>query len=334
MALSGVKEADAADLKLHDTIPGGVVVPEEFTCPISKKIMKDPVIVPSTGVTYDRDSIQKWIEDGNATCPQTGKRIQSLAMLIQDNVRKDMISSWFENPSLNNEFQQADFQATMEINLTAETLEGQRELFERLRRLTKENHAFRKHFVESAAVHVPTLFNGLCLAIAASRKGIFLDDLRESLIATLTNIAIRSDNIKRLVANKPHRIGIIAEAMDVRGDIRFRTVAASAIKTLSTLDLFKEKVLEAHMGLSGSLLGGVMVYLKGMLEVCDVLAVEEAVGAIIILCSVPGNMKHALNCGTIGVIMDNIKYKVFPGYMLQVLAMFSTDKIVIEEIVR
>ncbi|XP_042065333.1 U-box domain-containing protein 8-like [Salvia splendens] len=171
--------------------------------------------------TYDRDSIQKWIEDGNATCPQTGKRIQSLAMLIQDNVRKDMISSWFENPSLNNEFQQADFQATMEINLTAETLEGQRELFERLRRLTKENHAFRKHFVESAAVHVPTLFNGLCLAIAASRNSIFLDDLRESLIATLTNTAMSRGWL---------------QTMDVWDDIRFRTVAASAIKTLQGTD--------------------------------------------------------------------------------------------------
>ena len=285
--------------------------------------------------TYDRHSIQKWTDDGNATCPQTGRRIPSLAMLIRNNVLKDMISGWSENPPLNNEFQKPDFESTMDINLTAETFQGQRELFERWRLLTKENHAFRKHFVESAAVHVSTLYNGICLAIAASRRGIFMDDLQESLIATLTNMAVHSDDVKVLVANKGHRIEIIAEAMDVRGNIKFRTIGASAIKTLSTLDLFKKQVPGQHKCYSGSLLLlGVMEYLKGMLEVQDVLAVEEAAGAIINLCSVPRNIGLARECGIIGTVMDNIKYNLFVREMVQVVAMCSTDKTVIEEIVR
>ncbi|KAF3554914.1 hypothetical protein F2Q69_00016879, partial [Brassica cretica] len=45
-------------------------VPEDFRCPISLKLMSDPVIV-SSGQTYDRECIKKWLEEGNTTCPKT-----------------------------------------------------------------------------------------------------------------------------------------------------------------------------------------------------------------------------------------------------------------------
>ncbi|XP_042520789.1 U-box domain-containing protein 27-like [Macadamia integrifolia] len=45
-------------------------VPSFFKCPISLDVMKCPVSL-STGVTYDRSSIQKWLDCGNNTCPAT-----------------------------------------------------------------------------------------------------------------------------------------------------------------------------------------------------------------------------------------------------------------------
>lgn len=45
-------------------------IPSFFRCPISLDVMKSPVSL-STGVTYDRSSIQRWLEDGNNTCPAT-----------------------------------------------------------------------------------------------------------------------------------------------------------------------------------------------------------------------------------------------------------------------
>ncbi|OAY80479.1 E3 ubiquitin-protein ligase PUB23 [Ananas comosus] len=48
-----------------------VEVPSYFVCPISLEIMRDPVILPS-GITYDRQSIERWIfADGKTTCPVT-----------------------------------------------------------------------------------------------------------------------------------------------------------------------------------------------------------------------------------------------------------------------
>ncbi|RVW73230.1 E3 ubiquitin-protein ligase PUB23 [Vitis vinifera] len=44
-------------------------------CPISLEIMKDPVTV-STGITYDRESIEKWLFSGkNNTCPATKQSV-------------------------------------------------------------------------------------------------------------------------------------------------------------------------------------------------------------------------------------------------------------------
>jgi hypothetical protein len=47
-----------------------VKVPSLFRCPISLGVMRSPVSL-CTGVTYDRASIQRWIDSGNTTCPAT-----------------------------------------------------------------------------------------------------------------------------------------------------------------------------------------------------------------------------------------------------------------------
>ncbi|KAL0016290.1 hypothetical protein SO802_003359 [Lithocarpus litseifolius] len=47
-----------------------ITVPSLFKCPISMEVMKSPVSL-CTGVTYDRSSIQHWLESGHDTCPAT-----------------------------------------------------------------------------------------------------------------------------------------------------------------------------------------------------------------------------------------------------------------------
>lgn len=47
-----------------------LTVPSFFRCPISLDVMKSPVSL-CTGVTYDRSSIQAWLDTGHNTCPAT-----------------------------------------------------------------------------------------------------------------------------------------------------------------------------------------------------------------------------------------------------------------------
>ncbi|KAI5679647.1 hypothetical protein M9H77_00874 [Catharanthus roseus] len=70
-----------------------IEVPSFFVCPISLEIMKDPVIV-STGITYDRDSIEKWLfSEKNNTCPVT-KQLLTDSELTPNITLRRLIQSW------------------------------------------------------------------------------------------------------------------------------------------------------------------------------------------------------------------------------------------------
>ncbi|KAL8038977.1 hypothetical protein ABFX02_10G005600 [Erythranthe guttata] len=66
--------------------------PADFRCPISLDLMRDPVVV-STGQTYDRSSINLWVESGHATCPKTGQTL-SHTHFIPNLALKNMIAMW------------------------------------------------------------------------------------------------------------------------------------------------------------------------------------------------------------------------------------------------
>ncbi|TQD79358.1 hypothetical protein C1H46_035097 [Malus baccata] len=70
----------------------GVPIPSYFRCALSSELMLDPVIVAS-GQTYERSSIQKWIDHGLTICPKTRQRL-SHTSLIPNYTVKAMIESW------------------------------------------------------------------------------------------------------------------------------------------------------------------------------------------------------------------------------------------------
>ncbi|CAM8892677.1 unnamed protein product [Rhodiola kirilowii] len=71
-----------------------VEIPPYFLCPISLQIMKDPVTA-ITGITYDRDSIQKWLSNStNATCPVTNQSLSRNSYLIPNHTLRRLIHVW------------------------------------------------------------------------------------------------------------------------------------------------------------------------------------------------------------------------------------------------
>ncbi|EEF52025.1 U-box domain-containing protein 19 [Ricinus communis] len=77
---------DQSDIKCNmETL--SCLNPEDFRCPISLELMTDPVTV-STGQTYDRSSIEKWLKAGNMTCPKTGEKLKSSELVPNATLRK------------------------------------------------------------------------------------------------------------------------------------------------------------------------------------------------------------------------------------------------------
>lgn len=72
-----------------------ITVPSFFKCPISLDVMKSPVSL-STGVTYDRATIQRWLDGGNNTCPATMQVLQSKE-LIPNHTLHRLIQIWSDS---------------------------------------------------------------------------------------------------------------------------------------------------------------------------------------------------------------------------------------------
>lgn len=69
-----------------------LTVPKDFCCPISLDLMRDPVII-STGQTYDRSSISRWMDEGHTTCPKTGQTLVH-TRLVPNRALRNLIVQW------------------------------------------------------------------------------------------------------------------------------------------------------------------------------------------------------------------------------------------------
>ncbi|KAL6912261.1 hypothetical protein ACP4OV_001066 [Aristida adscensionis] len=76
----------------HSSMPGAAMPPAEFCCPISTKLMHDPVIITS-GQTYERECIERWFSEGYDTCPRTQVKLENFSM-IPNTCMRDLICNW------------------------------------------------------------------------------------------------------------------------------------------------------------------------------------------------------------------------------------------------
>ncbi|CAN1781849.1 U-box domain-containing protein 15 [Linum perenne] len=69
-----------------------LIIPHEFLCPITLEIMVDPVIIAS-GQTYERESIQKWLDANHMTCPKTRQTLDNPS-IAPNYALKNIIIQW------------------------------------------------------------------------------------------------------------------------------------------------------------------------------------------------------------------------------------------------
>ncbi|KAL8549707.1 hypothetical protein ACS0TY_008519 [Phlomoides rotata] len=84
--------ADYRSNKAQIDIFSSPVPPEEFICPLSSRLMYDPVVIAS-GLTYERMWIQRWFDEGHVTCPKTNVKLVHLSFTSNTSM-KDLIMKW------------------------------------------------------------------------------------------------------------------------------------------------------------------------------------------------------------------------------------------------
>ncbi|XP_022848956.1 U-box domain-containing protein 9 [Olea europaea var. sylvestris] len=326
-ALKELKMNKYPSLYFHNNSRREVVsgaVPEEFKCPLSKELMRDPVIV-ATGQTYDRSFIQKWLKSGNRTCPRT-QQVLSHTILTPNHLIKEMISQWCKNHGirLSDSAQYLDEDALTRddrdqflslLEKMSSTLSDQKEAAREMRLLTKRMPSFRALFGESCSA-IPQLLSPLSQSKSQNEVQ---PDLHEDIITTLLNLSIH-DNNKKLVAETPMVIPLLMDALR-SGTIGTRSNAAAALFTLSALDSNKELI-----GKSGALKP-----LIDLLEEGHLLAVKDVASAIFNLCILHENKLRAVRDGAVRVILKKIMNRMHVDELLSILAMLSTSQTAVEQ---
>ena len=82
---------------------GVVEVPENFRCPISMRILNDPVVT-ADGHTYSHQSIlQWWASSGRCTCPNTNQDLRDRTLRPNVQLRQVMQEFFEQHPEIDRE---------------------------------------------------------------------------------------------------------------------------------------------------------------------------------------------------------------------------------------
>ncbi|KAJ7970494.1 RING-type E3 ubiquitin transferase [Quillaja saponaria] len=273
------------------------VIPDDFRCPISLELMKDPVIV-STGQTYERSCIQKWLDAGHKTCPKTQQTLLHTA-LTPNYVLKSLIALWCESNGVElpkkhgscrskksgSRFSDCDRAAIDKLleKLANGNTEQQRAASGELRLLAKRNADNRVCIAEAGAI--PLLVELLSSPDPRTQ---------EHAVTALLNLSINESN-KGTIVNA----GAIPDIVDVlkNGSMEARENAAATLFSLSVLDESKVAI-----GAAGAIPALIRLLCEGTPR-----GKKDAATAIFNLSIYQGNKARAVKAGIVTPLMRLLK---------------------------
>ncbi|XP_074295588.1 U-box domain-containing protein 11-like [Silene latifolia] len=275
--------------------PEIVVIPEDFLCPISLEIMRDPVIV-ATGQTYERSYIQRWIDSGNVTCPKTQQKLQNMT-LTPNYVLRSLIFQWcaknnVEQPTalLTGKIKKSDGSfrdvsgdiATIQAlvrKLSSRVVEDRRAAVTEIRSLSKRSTDNRILIAEAGAI--PFLVSLLTT-----------DDIttQENAVTSILNLSIYENNKELIML-----AGAIPSIVQVlrNGTMEARENSAATLFSLSLAD--ENKII---IGASGAISA-----LVDLLQSGSPRGKKDAATALFNLCIYQGNKGRAVRAGIISALL-------------------------------
>ncbi|KAL5212651.1 hypothetical protein ABZP36_023498 [Zizania latifolia] len=287
-----------------------VAIPEDFRCPISLELMRDPVIV-STGQTYERAFIQRWIDCGNRTCPKTQQKLQNLT-LTPNYALRSLILQWCEEKGIKLPTRSKNDGSSIEVggervaietlvrNLSSCSLDERKSAAAEIRSLAKKSTDNRILLAESSAI--PALVKLL------SSKDL---KTQEHAVTSLLNLSIYDQNKELIVV-----AGAIVPIIQVlrKGGMEARENAAAAIFSLSLIDDNKITI--------GSTPGAIEALVE-LLQSGSPRGRKDAATALFNLCIYKGNKVRAVRAGILAPLIHMLQDSSRNGAVDEALAILS-----------
>lgn len=291
------EEQESSATKISDdTKSEPLTIPDDFLCPISLELMRDPVIV-ATGQTYERSYIQRWIDCGNATCPKTQQKLENFT-LTPNYVLRSLITQWctlhkIEQPtgSANGRIKKSDG-SFREVNgdmsaiqalvrkLSSRSVEDRRAAVAEIRSLSKRSTDNRILIADAGAI--PILVNLLTA-----------DDVmtQENAVTSILNLSIYESNkgLIMLAGAVPSIVQVLRA-----GSMEARENAAATLFSLALAD--ENKII---IGASGAIPALVDLLQNGSSR-----GKKDAATALFNLCIYQGNKGRAVRAGIITALLN------------------------------
>jgi hypothetical protein len=285
----------------QDTI---LTIPKDFCCPISWDLMRDPVII-STGQTYDRSSISRWIDEGHCTCPKTGQMLVH-SRVVPNKALRNLIMQWsavhgipYDPPaSSESSYTSLSSKAAVEANRATSLLLIQqlahgspysktvaaREI-RLLAKTGKENRAF---IAEAGAI--PHLHNLLSSSNPVAQ---------ENSVTAMLNLSIYDKNKCRIMKEEGC-LGSMIEVLRFGLTTEARENAAATLFSLSAVHDYKKQIADEE---------GAVEALSGLLRIGTLRGKKDAVTALFNLSTHTENSARMIKAGAITALVEALGYE-------------------------
>ncbi|KAK4416926.1 U-box domain-containing protein 21 [Sesamum alatum] len=231
-----------------------LTIPTHFRCPISLDLMKDPVTL-STGITYDRESIEKWMDAGNITCPVTNQVLRNFDQIPNHSIRK-MIQDWcVENKSCGVEriptpripitpYEVTDVRSRIMAAARLGDARKCQELVGKIKHLAKESERNRRCIVGNG---IGSALADSFESFARSSVNTHMSLLKEILAALTWTFPLDEEGVSKLKSAVSLRCMVLFLKSD---DLSSRQNAVFVLKELVSAD---EACVDGLMGIEGGI---------------------------------------------------------------------------------
>jgi U-box domain len=279
-------------------------IPHLFRCPISLDLFTDPVTL-CTGQTYERRSIEKWLQAGNRTCPVTMQLLYDTTLVPNHNLRH-LIEQWLlTNPDMNHrirpsgvgpnpspntdmEMSLATIRSVLELECAAE--DSKIEMLKKVQNLSIESDVNQAFFIQLG-------FFPLLLDLIFQSPTDLAHSSSELLELSLGCVLMLSPSSNLNSLNKILTNDLKLSSMVIllsQGSKKIKTSLCCLIENIALSEQTKE--LAIILGQSPHVMRSLAVMLDNN---ADAPASDACVRALNSLCSLEANRQNALGEGVV-----------------------------------
>ncbi|KAF8085011.1 hypothetical protein N665_0685s0003 [Sinapis alba] len=234
-----------------------ITVPTFFKCPISLDVMRSPVSL-CTGVTYDRPSIQRWLDGGNNTCPATMQILKSKD-LVPNLTLQRLIKAWSDSVGSSAGASSPDPASGLgtptmgEVNESLMRLSLEKddeirlEIMSRIVRFVKDSEANRE-FLSGKKDLVPMLVDIVSAVTTAKIKLVLLAIKVLDTVIKRGNEGDRERLSNLMLTNGCDCLTAILLAIQ-RGDLESKIEAVRVLEVISSVDTKSKMIIAERDGI-------------------------------------------------------------------------------------